>query len=84
VQQTLALESHGRQRNSQAACPLDDVEAKVFGRVGRRVRELRLILADGGLVLRGHARTFYVKQLAQHAVMEVTSMPIVANEIEVC
>jgi hypothetical protein len=33
--------------------------------------------------LRGRARTYYAKQLAQHAVMQVTEYLIQANEIEV-
>jgi hypothetical protein len=44
---------------------------------------LKLKVRDDGLVLRGHARTYYAKQLAQHAVMEFTKLPIRANEIEV-
>ena len=31
----------------------------------------------------GALRTFYVKQLAQQSVMEITDLPILANEIEV-
>jgi hypothetical protein len=34
------------------------------------------------VVLEGHAQTYYVKQLAQHAVMEA-DLPIIANDIEV-
>jgi hypothetical protein len=34
-------------------------------------------------VLRGRARTYYAKQLAQHAVMQATALPILRNEIEV-
>jgi hypothetical protein len=40
-------------------------------------------LRGGGLILRGLTTTYYAKQLAQHAVMEATAIPIVANEIEV-
>jgi hypothetical protein len=36
-----------------------------------------------GVVLHGIAGSYYVKQMAQHAVMEHLSLPIVANEIEV-
>jgi hypothetical protein len=36
-----------------------------------------------GLVLTGQASTYYAKQLAQHAVMEATALPILANEIDV-
>jgi hypothetical protein len=35
------------------------------------------------LVLRGHAHTYHAKQLAQHAVMEASSLPIRSNELEV-
>jgi hypothetical protein len=36
------------------------------------------------LVLQGQAHTYYAKQLAQHALLEATRLPIRANEIEVC
>jgi len=36
-----------------------------------------------GLVLTGRTCTYYVKQLAQHAVMEFVDLPILANDIEV-
>lgn len=48
-----------------------------------RLREFRLELRDCGLVLQGRARTYYAKQLAQHAVMTATDLPILQNEIEV-
>ena len=52
-------------------------------RIGGRVRDLRLLVRDQGLVLQGHAHTYYAKQLAQHAVMETLGLAIHANEIEV-
>jgi hypothetical protein len=48
-----------------------------------RVRELRLIIRQNGIVLRGQARTYHAKQVAQHAVMTAAELPILANEIEV-
>jgi hypothetical protein len=57
--------------------------AFVRSRVGGRVRNLHVVAAANGVVLRGRAATYYAKQLAQHAVMEATDLPIVANEIEV-
>jgi len=36
-----------------------------------------------GLVLSGEAPSFHVKQLAQHAVRQLTRLPIARNEIEV-
>jgi hypothetical protein len=59
------------------------IEKHVQCRLTGVVRDFRLMLRDQGLVLRGHARTYYAKQLAQHAVMETTSLAIRANEIEV-
>jgi hypothetical protein len=60
-----------------------ELEARVQCRLGRQIRELRLVVVDRGLILRGHTRTYYAKQLAQHAVMEASRLPILANEIEV-
>jgi hypothetical protein len=62
---------------------LDELEARLQGQLRGRVRELRLLNWTGGVVLRGFARTYYAKQLAQHAVMTNTRLPILANEIEV-
>jgi hypothetical protein len=63
---------------------LSRLEEHVRTRLGGRVQNLELIVRDDGLVLRGYARTYYAKQMAQHAVMEMVSVPIRANEIEVC
>jgi hypothetical protein len=60
-----------------------ELETHVQSRVGRRLREFRLVIEEGGLVLHGRSSTYYVKQLAQHAIMEASETPIVANEIQV-
>jgi osmotically-inducible protein OsmY len=60
-----------------------ELEAYVQCRLGGQVRDFRVVVTDRGLILRGQARTYHAKQLAQHAVMEATALPIVANEIEV-
>ncbi len=57
----------------------ETVRCRLFG----RVRDFRLIVRDRGLVLRGQACSYYAKQLAQHAVMQTTRLPIRANDIEV-
>ncbi len=59
------------------------IEQLVLRRLNGRVRSLKLKARDDGVVLQGHARTYYAKQLAQHAVMEFTKLRIRANEIEV-
>lgn len=63
---------------------LDQLEVRLQGKLGGRIRHLRVLLGDCGLILRGFARTYHAKQVAQHAVMTETSLPILANEIEVC
>jgi hypothetical protein len=74
--------------DQQSALPetpeLDRLETHIQSRLNGRVRDFRLSLCGGGLILRGHARTYHAKQLAQQAVMEATALPILANEIEVC
>lgn len=62
---------------------LSELEAHVQYRVNRRVRNLRLTVRDGGLVVHGSTHTYYAKQLAQHAIMEAADLPLMANEIEV-
>lgn len=66
------------------ASEIEQLEARVRCRLGGRVRDLQVLGRASGLVLKGHTRTYYAKQLAQHAVMEATELPILANEIEVC
>jgi hypothetical protein len=48
------------------------------------VGDLQVLGRDNGLVLKGYCRTYYAKQLVQHAVMGNTDLPILANEIKVC
>jgi len=52
------------------------IEEDIQSRLTGLVRDLRLVLRDQGLVLRGYADSYYAKQLAQHAVMAATSLPI--------
>jgi hypothetical protein len=59
------------------------IEQVVLRRLNGRLRSLKLKVRENGLILCGHARTYYAKQLAQHAVMELTNLRIRANEIEV-
>jgi len=59
------------------------LETLIRVRLGGQIRDIRVVCRDDGLVLQGRSRTYYAKQLAQHAVMEVTSIPIIANEIVV-
>ena len=57
----------------------EHIQSRLMG----RVRDLQLVVRDNGLVLRGHAHTYYAKQLALKVALETTCVPIAANEIEV-
>ena len=59
------------------------LEMRIRVRLGGQIRDFRVVRGEDGLVLQGRSRTYYAKQLAQHAVMETTDLPIRANEIEV-
>jgi hypothetical protein len=72
-----------RAPSREIAEELKRIEAHLGANLGGRVRELRLDFHDGGLVIGGWTGTYYAKQLAQQAVMEISRHPILANEIEV-
>jgi hypothetical protein len=62
---------------------IDELQARLRLQLHGQVQELRLLFRENGLVLHGSARTYYAKQLAQHAAMKATRLRIVANQIEV-
>jgi osmotically-inducible protein OsmY len=59
------------------------LEGLITRRLGSRIRELRVVLQQAGLVLHGWTETYHAKQVAQHAAMQIAGVPILANEIEV-
>jgi len=59
------------------------IEAIVVQRLAGRVRNFRLVADADGLVLIGESCTFHAKQLAQRFVMDLTPVPILANQIVV-
>lgn len=65
------------------ATPVEQLESQVLSRLGGRIRELRVVIRENGLILQGRAPTYHAKQLAQHAAMEVGKLPILANDIVV-
>ena len=78
-------------RQATGTDPNDRMEQEQLDRIGQRVQyqlsgrlqDFRLKRESAGLVLRGRVRTYYAKQLAQHAVMAAIDLPIVRNDIEV-
>jgi hypothetical protein len=73
------------QRNPKAVvlAEIDRLAAQTGEKLRGRVTGLRIEMRGEGVVLRGTASSFYAKQLALHAVMTGTELPIVRNEIEV-
>ena len=63
--------------------PAEHLQAQVQRRLGNRIRDLRVIVRQDGLILQGRTATYHAKQLAQHAAMELAALPILANNIEV-
>lgn len=59
------------------------LEGLLQRRLGNRIRDLRVQILPEGLLLQGRTGTYHAKQLAQHAAMEMSSLPILANDIEV-
>jgi hypothetical protein len=62
---------------------LERVGAQVQHQLSGRLRHFRLERFSAGVILSGRASSFYAKQLAQHAVMRATDIPIMRNDIEV-
>lgn len=69
--------------NHNTAHGIAELETLIRDEVGRRVRRLKVVAVEGGLILKGQSPTYYAKQLAQHALLKATETPILANEIEV-
>ena len=68
----------------QAAIGLRDaLTERVQNRTGRRVSGLTVEVAGGAVVLRGVARSYHVKQLAQHGAREVLPDAKLLNAIVV-
>jgi hypothetical protein len=64
-----------------AQSEIDQMEIRLQRQLQSIVWEFSLSLFKDGLMLRGHTSSYYGKQLAQHAVMRMTDMPIRSNEI---
>ena len=60
-----------------------ELEIQLQRKLRGRVHDLRVLPRGRGLALQGYAYTYYAKQLAQHALMSVTSCPLLSNEISV-
>ena len=66
---------------------VDELVAKIKRLIRREtnlgVKEMCVTLENGKVVLSGHCRTFYTKQLAQQAAMKVIGTDELVNDIRV-
>jgi hypothetical protein len=60
-----------------------ELENRVQARTGRQIRNLDIELLPEGVVLRGQAMSYYVKQLAQQGVREFLPDVRLDNAIQV-
>ncbi len=65
------------------AAETGELEVRVRSRLRGYVRDFHLLAAGNGVILRGSARSYYGKQLAQQAVTGAAPVAILANEIKV-
>lgn len=61
----------------------NEVEQHLHERLRGRVRNLRAFRRDGQLILEGSSHSFYAKQLATHAVLELGRIEELVNDIVV-
>ena len=61
----------------------EDLQRHVYLRTGRRIRNLSVELRPNGVVLRGLAHSYYIKQLAQQSVLDVLPHVRLQNSIDV-
>jgi hypothetical protein len=55
---------------SAAATLASDLQRQILDRTNRRVRNLAIEFRPGRVVLRGQARSYHVKQLALHGLLD--------------
>jgi hypothetical protein len=70
-------------RSVSMAEELSEAVVHLATRLRGRLFDMRMFTRDEGVVICGVANSYYVKQLTQHAVMQLVSLPIAANEIVV-
>ncbi len=63
---------------------LEELQGLLQSKFRGQVRDVRVILRDGLVVLQGIAVSYYIKQLAQHLALRALERAALCNEIDVC
>lgn len=79
------------EKSSPAVCEPDPLEPgqlapleqSLRSRLGHRIQGLRIWFEPHGLVLAGHTRSYYDKQVAQHTLREILGRDVADNRIAV-
>jgi len=61
----------------------EQAEAILRRSLGTRVSGLRIVIHAEGVIMEGNTFSYHAKQLAQHAVMRLLGLPVMANQIKV-
>ena len=62
---------------------LEEIERRDLERSGRRVKDVRVSVSRGQVLLEGRTDTYYGKQLAQHGALELVPEGMLENAIDV-
>ena len=79
----MADTSQSRDQSSVISGEITAMAIHLASHLRGRLIDMSLTVRPDGVVIGGRTGSYYVKQLAQHAVMSGVSMPIAANDIEV-
>ena len=72
-------------RASLSASLTEQVEQTILARMSGRIRDLRICFEGDRLIITGRTPTYYNKQLATHAAIDVAETAYsVQNEVQVC
>jgi hypothetical protein len=63
--------------------PTDELATAIRERHRSLLRELRIEVVEGGVILHGRAYSFYGKQVAQHEILRRAQLVLLANRITV-
>jgi len=69
--------------SAEAKALATSIQQAVEQETGHAIRDLAVEIQPEGVLLKGQCRTYYSKQLAQHAVMALPGTEQVINSIEV-
>jgi hypothetical protein len=61
----------------------EQIQQLVASRIRGRIRELQISVRGDTLVISGRATTYYSKQLATHAVLDVSDARVIQNDVVV-